>query len=522
MTNLPKTFVDETHRYILQIGSEDWIDVYRRPRTETDTGTIIAALIPESKVEHILKKDDWGFDPSHLRPGCTEYDDGNVVYYRFGSDQGYEPLVLERGFGGIKPECQELNEEFRLFHNLYFDAANKKYIKVRDDGSEQDTALITPNKIAVHTVEIKQFLAMKEMQLIVLFDLHRRYPTKLYSIGSTEEANTVQGPRFRYRYRIADNDFGEGSIVRIWGKTLVRGFPKEDSGIWPFNGKDDEDIEYTEFVVGTDDKGKQISAPCDPHGGQYLTPVYFRPEVLNRYYDNPTKYSVEDGYLRCGSLWGVEIHNDRPNYVTVFLGDLGRDLPEADRLYWRSFNVPPSGPMSETAYRRSILAEFADPTKQDLVFKQEFTNFQESWAKKNGWPLFKPLSEDDSHCIASLRIPTTGEQGEFDTQVMYLTKILIDSLNEAQIAKEIVCISDQKGISKLEQYLKQKGVPESEKHIQFLRDLQSLRSAGGAHRKSENYEKISKKIGLDTKDRRDVYAKFLDNAIEFLAALQKI
>jgi hypothetical protein len=522
MTNAPKSFVEEFHRSIIQDVSGVWTEVYHRLKAANPSGVIIGALVPESKIDRILQADDWGLEPRHLRPGCIEFGDGRIVYYRYGSEEGYEPLVLEREFGGIKPTSQELNEEFRLFHNLYFDSANAKYVKVMDDGSEQDVALVTTDKISIHITEIKQYLAIKGMALVVFFDVHHTFSEKLRVLGSAEESDVRQGQDFRYRYTIRDSDFGDGSFARIWGKKVLRGFPIEDCGIWPFTERDEEETEYLDFLIGVDKKGKNILAPCDPHGGRYLTPVYFRPDVLNRYYDGPTKYSVEDGYLRCGTLWGLEIHNDKPDYVTVFLGDLGRDLPETERSYWRSFNIPPAGPMSETALRRSILAEFTDPTKPDLVFKQDFLEFQTVWEKRHGWLLFRPLSEEDAHCFTSLRIPATAEQVEFDSQVMHLTKIMIDSLNEAQIAKETVCAPGDKGISKVERYLTQRNVPDVEKHIGFLRDLQSLRSTGAAHRKGGNYEKTAKKLRLHEKDRRAVYIEFLNSAIALLAALRKV
>jgi len=522
MTKPTKQFVEETHQHILQNGAGIWTDVYHRLKAENHRGVTIAVLVPESKVEQVLKRDDWAVDPRDLRPGCVKFGDGNIVYYRTGRDEGFEPIVLEREFGGLKPAGLELSEEFRLFHNLYFDSANGKCIKVMDDGTEQAVVLVTADKISIHTTEIKQFLAIKEMRLALFFDVHREFSAKLDALGCAEEFNVRHGPDFRYRYTIRDNDFGEGSFVRIWGKRFIQGFPKEECGIWPFTERDEENAEFPDFIIGVDEKGKNILAPCDPHGGRYLTPVYFRPEVLNRHYDSPTRYSVEDGYLRCGTLWGIEIHNDKPDYVTVFLGDLGRDLPESERPYWRSFNIPPAGPMSETAFRRSILAEFTDPTRPDLVFKQEFPGFQAFWEKKYGWPLFRPLLDEDAHCFSSLRIPATAEQVEFDTQVMHLTKLLVDSLNEAQIASQISCLPEEKGISKLEHYLKQIRVPDAEKHIRFLRDLQSLRSTGSAHRKGGNYAKTAEKLGLNSKDRRAVYAEFLNDAIAFLTALRSI
>lgn len=522
MNKPTRRLVDELLRPIIQSGIGIWTLVYHCLDEEIKRGIVIAALVPESKVDGTLQSEDWKFDPRDLRPGCVKYGDGRIVYYTHGSEDGCEPLVLEREFGGIKPASRELSEEFRLLHNLYYDDANGKYIKVMTDGNEQEVVRITENEISVHTTEIKQFLGVKEMALVLLFDICCIFPQSLQILGCTEESKLIRAEDLRCRYTIHDLEIDKGSFVRILGKKIVRGFPKGRCGIWPFTEGEEAQVIFPEFITGVDEEGRHMLAPCNPETGRYLTPVYFQPEVLNRYYDNPTKYSVEDGYLRCGTLWSLQIHNDRPDYVTVFLGDLGRDLPSSERPYWRSFNIPPAGPMSEVAFRRSILAEFADPTKPDLVFKQKYLDFQISWEKKHGWRLFKPLRGEDAHCFSSLRIPATGEQVEFDAQVMHLTKLLVDCLNEARIAKDVSCPPDAKGISKLARYAEENGMPDRERHIELLGDLQALRSAGVAHRKGKNYDKIAKKLGLDRKDRRRVYTELLIGAVALLDALQSI
>lgn len=43
-----------------------------------------------------------------------------------GNDHGYQPIVLERSFYGMKPQHKEISEEFRLFHNLYFDSKEQQ------------------------------------------------------------------------------------------------------------------------------------------------------------------------------------------------------------------------------------------------------------------------------------------------------------------------------------------------------------------------------------------------------------
>jgi hypothetical protein len=53
-----------------------------------------------------------------------------------------------------------------------------------------------------------------------------------------------------------------------------------------------------------------------------------------------------------------------------FLGDLGRDLPSAERDYWRGFMITPDAKVSETNLRRSFLNQFADSSALDLQFRR--------------------------------------------------------------------------------------------------------------------------------------------------------
>ena len=84
----------------------------------------------------------------------------------------------------------------------------------------------------------------------------------------------------------------------------------------------------------------------------------------------------------------------------------------------------------------------------------------EEWEKKYGWELFKPLCAEDEHYFKSLHLlTTTSNQKEFEEQVLALTKIFIDSLNEIKLVIDItVDKSNARGIDKLEAFLKSKNV----------------------------------------------------------------
>lgn len=313
------------------------------------------------------------------------------------------------------------------------------------------------------------------------------------------------------------------------GKKLIAGLKnfKPD-----FLGRS-EDKKYEDYIIGIDDDGKEIfhtsnevelsnyfgKNPGAPH---YLTPVFFKKEVLNKYYDNPEKYEVEDGFVRCHGSWLLRLDNNHAKYVVVFLGDLGH-LHNKEQIYWKSFNVAHQGRVSGTAWKRGFKAEFADPEQPDLYFKYKFGIFQEAWHKKYGWYLFKPLSKGDEHHMKSLHTPATNDQKEFDAQILSLTKIMIDSLNEKELMKGLtITKKSPKGLYKLEAFLLSK-FPPFKGLLEFLRKLQSLRSLSVAHRKSEkkvDYKKVREFFEMEKKDLPEVFEEIIIKAIWTLNTLE--
>jgi hypothetical protein len=291
---------------------------------------------------------------------------------------------------------------------------------------------------------------------------------------------------------------------------------------------------HVEFIIGIDKDGKEVSHSCDPEklanyfgknpdAPHYLTPVVFRREVLKKYFDHAEKYEVSDGYLRCSGLWGLRLDNDSEDRVTVFLGDLGQTLGHDEQLYWRSFNIAPIGDgkdLSETTKRRSFEAEFADPTSPELVFKWKLTEFREQWEKRFGWQLIRVLRDEDAHVFKKLRVPLTKSMGEFEDQLLGLTKLLVDSLNDSEIAKALGgALPDEKSIGKLERFLTAKTYPSMRRDVELLRLLQEARSSIVAHRKGDSFKKVAEKVGLTKQTTPEVFSALLRRAIEMLDGL---
>ncbi len=511
------------------LGKTEWITILDIPelRTGADRLTYYSALIANSKVEDILKKYEWDLRLGDGQPGfITYYEDGKPInkYCRF-SDEGIEPLVYWRTFSGGKESYVEVSEEFRLYFNLYeknLGNGKKVLIYTDDDGDEDDVVLIDKDKVSVKLKYIKEYLAAKQMHLAIYFEAMRFSDKTLEELDLPETREVKEGNK--YIYSISDANMGfffndSKSQGLLLGKKIIAGSTDFSPPSWETKRSE----QFTEFIVGVDENGKEITCSCNTDNqatNVFLTPVFFKREVLKKYYDSPERYSVEDGNVERKGFWGLRVLNNHREHVVVWLGDL-KHLPHKEQTHWRAFNITPSSrKISHADFTRNIEGNFADPEHPELYFKYRFEIFQEAWHKKFGWHLFKPLSSGDAHHLKSLHIPTTNEQKEFDDQIASITKIIIDSLNEEELEKDVTINKENpRGIDKLEAFLwaYRLSIPEM---IEFLRNLQALRSTGVAHRKGKNYEKIKEFFKIGNEELPNVFEDILIKCIWTLNALE--
>ena len=258
---------------------------------------------------------------------------------------------------------------------------------------------------------------------------------------------------------------------------------------------------------------------ANPEAPHYLTPVFFDSSVLNKYYSKPEIYKVEDGIIRCGTLWSLYIDNQNEGYVSAYLGDLGRDLPsEQEQHYWRGFNKALDAKLSDTKFKRDFMAQPTNPESIDFIFKNTYVKVNRQFTEKMGWPLFLALDEQDLYNFEGLRIPINNSISEMDMLVLSLVKVVLDSLNEKEIIAQLTGTYKKLtgSISKLETWFQEKQLANYQKHIKFLRDLQELRSSGTGHRKGKGYQKISKVFNLQNQNYAESFSDILKSATSFL------
>ena len=414
----------------------------------------------------------------------TENGKTQVKYLRYGNENGVEPLVIFRSFGRIKEDYYEISEEFRHFHDLYHDRKVDKYIKIDDAGNEETVAIVTHDEVQIRLKEIRQFLAVREMYLSILFEFNEYSTYTLEELGLSE----IKQREFKReglmcwgydRLNTPNREFRSDSRLR--GRRLIEPLPKSKSGFGSFAEKTEQ---YSEFIIDVDENEDKVYHTCDPDklndfpaenpdAAWKYAPVHFRKQVLDKYYNEPNKYTVENSMVSCG-LWSMKIDNHHSSdKICVLLGELGISLPYTEQCHWSQpqYNISPEGGVSETFYRRMVKGEWASSDQPDHLFKQSYEQLQEACEECLGWQLLKPLPPGDAYRLQRLRVPTVDKESHFKDSVLDLASILIERLNEKRLEDGNRNEEIKRGINRLEYVLDSRKIKEAKKHIIFLRCL---------------------------------------------------
>lgn len=517
-------FIEST---IKKHGEEMWVTVYKMERINNSDhdGGMYCALVSKEKTKKAMEQNGWDLMIGAGGPGlCTSYKNGksSTTYYK-NSDEGFMRLVLVRDFHGRKDSYLEILEEFRLFHNLYHDAKSDSYFSFDDSGDEIEVIKMQNDEVKIRKKYLQSFMSACQMNLLLYFEMTRHFSYDL--IYSADEKNKSL---IYTIYSGKSYSKGYTSFSRILGKKLITCETLDKSGVWPFESPK----VYQEFIIGGDSDEPEVYScnpdvlanyfGANPEAPHYLTPVFFRKEVMQKYY-NSSDYKITDGHIYRNGAWDLRFDNNAPNHVSAFLGDLGRDLPEKEQIYWKSFNlVPEDRKISRANFERSFLGNVFDAENPEHIFKQNFKRLQDYWQNKYGWSLFLPLAKKDEHFFNSLRSMLTKEQSEFDGQILALTKSTIDSINVKSL-REYLKVTDPsiKSIGLMELLLTALQSRNLTEQVSLIRGIQSIRSTGVAHRKGTDYEKIISKLNIDDNDFQNEFDHLLLNmALLFKGIMQ--
>jgi hypothetical protein len=532
--------------------AKDWIVVARSWREEPSDLFTFSVLAEAGSMTRafVLEKPSWDVSVDFGKPSFHDAGDDGEVRFDDGQEAEIEgrrffPFVIHRTFHGVSPRVFELVQGFTHYHEAFFCSELSAYQRVDETGSVHTVARTTSAgdnlAVEVDAHHLRDYLAAVGCYLVRYHDHRRGSPVGIDEYMDGEfQSHIITGEDYCYELWLRTDLRQEGRKTdsSLRGKDIVVPYEKPDARhMW---WAPHEERRFSSFIVNRAEDGSMLEATCNeeelsdyftdrgtPH---FLTPVYFSLDVLARYYQEPSKFEVDDSRVRCLDFWILPVDVTAEDLVQVWLGDLGR-IPHKEQQYWRQFNVPPRGEITRHRFRRDFLAEWADPDLQaDPVFhlRRSLEAVQLASSDRHGDELFSPLDDADKHAYETLRVPLTQESKEFDEQIMSLAKLTVESLNVPLLSKESGVRIDNEGIKGsidlLGAYLSGMGVEEQEIEavLRPLRAIQTLRSRGVAHKKGKAFAAALRNLDLDRLSNRDRARRLIADTAGALAILASL
>lgn len=509
--------------------SRNWIVVARSQKSDVQILFTYSVLLAEGEghLERILKTPNWeinrlGGVKMFGVPTFELPDEKEMIYLPAGFQEidglWFQPFVFYRSFQGYIPERFEFVQSFLLYHQAFYSDKEGQFQRITKSGEISVVAKLDYESkdnqvLLVDAHHLRDFLAANKSFLVRYHDHKRFSEQEIADLPDDQLVTEVSDAS-----RCIEISLRKGGIhpsfsshSRLLGKDVIRPYSRPDSRHREsITGEDDNRFE--EFIFGRSADGELEYATCnkeelsnffmDRNTPHYLTPVYFRAEVLSRYYDDSKRYSVGECYLSCLTKWGLEFVRQEKDLIQVYLGDVG-DIPYEEQKHWRSFNIPYMGPISEKRFRRDFFNEVEESEDPVSIFKKRYELIQRFFLDKYGKPLFLALEEGDKYRWETLHLPLTEDWSEFDSQSLALAKITTDALNVSLLKKQTGKKIDPTGeirnkIDMFEEFLKQTGAEMNTltRVSEVFRMVQTIRSTGPAHPKKKNFMKGLERYGI--------------------------
>lgn len=467
-----------------------WTTVYSHHAAADGRPSVFACFADPARKLEILAGDDWLKNASSFSPGFCMYRDD--VTYHNGRDEGYDFIVAEQYFFSLEQAQILVNQEFIMLFELFRDEDGCYYSIDKCAGREK-VVDFAGDEVRVRTKFILRFIAAKQCLFVHFVDA-RLASAPSFPLGSTEciaERDEI-GNNYHIRHWYTSDSDESYLLSMLYARSFIEPGDVETCGVWPYDEKKER---YPEFIIDEQPDGSLVRYTCDPNklgtffdkeprAPYYLTPVFFKPAVLDKYRSSP-HFDVSERHISCGSQWRCEIDNVDPDRVMVYLGDLGRDLPESERTHFLSFEMSPVDQhISDEVFKTDLLNMWVkDPSGPVSMLMRARMELDKAWRKRFGLALYRPFHRADEGILEQIHIPSGNGESEFEAVTMALTRALVDYIDESSLKG-----ADAKGsINKLEAFLSGNDIVAD---LKPLRDLQNLRSAGAAHGKGSKYDRL--------------------------------
>ena len=274
----------EIERVNKKFVDRGWITLYE--------DRVFAVMVNDALLETAMEDDTWELGFSDTRPLINENRNTAWGYSKL-YHQGIEPLVVIQEEKSHHKMQVRLCEEMVLFYDLRIvnnQGGDYDYVMVDEAGYDVVVARYEKGTLVALVKFVKEFIAVKELNLLVQFQFMNSHAKHLVDLGLAEhDFAYYKDTGATLSYSLKDDAgllLGHNTTAILTGKTVFRHDNADIKLLW--HGHEDG---YEDFIVGLDDNGDEITSTCDEHiipnlftrkGDEVyaLSPAYFKREVL--------------------------------------------------------------------------------------------------------------------------------------------------------------------------------------------------------------------------------------------------
>ncbi len=506
------------------LRNPDWTYLYFSEGDHSNGLQVWAISADDNSANSAMASPGWPVTSGDGNPTYSYHFDGDSKIYEYHpleKSVGYEPFLFKTHHHHDKYKTDwEFSQSARLLLELWLDPADKNLYQINASADKELAVEFGQDFVRIKTTLIDSLLGIRGKNLLQLFEVVTPISQEQEIL---REDKTSKEFNSQMHYYGNDNDAFLARFQAISGK--FRYLPKgvEETILCMENPPSHD----RSFIVGRDSDGNLVTSTSNPEklnnyfdsnpgALPYLTPVFFKRDVLTKYVDDPETYSLEPSRLFCGHIWSLPIDTTYDNEVMVWLGDLWQYMPETEYFHWRHHNAYSSAQISEETIRRDILGQWVDSNDAILALRNSVHKLNAEWKNTFGQGFFSDLGEFDQTRLTTLTYPTNSSHKGILSQIERLALLLIESIN----TENLPALKEGGSISRLTAFLEANGAPNAKSMVANLKSLYLTRTKSSAHRiGSDGIQKFEKlKANNEIKGNFHRLVEGLINDLESLSA----
>lgn len=507
-------------------------DHHPDPPRRKESYLVMSALIDLGDIPKYLKVKDgnngWPFrglgEPDLWAEGDTDEISFDLGQWQKSDGVNAHYFVRRYHPHGMGKPSFPITQSFTFYYELLeYPGKNKRVFVDELEDTEVVVELSGPydtHLVRVNRHYLREYLTARKLALAVWVVVSREVTTKL-------KVDLKDAKKDRSTYLLALNPSSAGADGTTYRSELICKFV-----VKPYR-----DIKWSRrlysstrhhvpMVVGINStSGRKIRS----RSANQFKPIYFKKEVLVRYVEDRRcvvrLLTKEIGRITYLDQWYLTYGINQMGRLVVWDKYLDR-LPHNEKIYWSSFNIPPEGWLPEEFRQAAIFGNPPTSTSLEEQVIKLRTAINGEFNKRHGVLLFSD-NEDDEYNIQQLHVVTGRGSLAIRPQILALSKLFIDSIDGAMMAKKIADPKDTvgpdgkklRGLSLLQNYYNQESGTEYQV-TSMLKLVWDLRS-NYIHKFSE--KSYMKKIEsyssrLDPLDPHSVYTYILEQTTHQLGA----